>query len=155
VRSHFLAAVALAATALAALMAGCGFDDKLTSRGFVATGDHLCDVAIGRAFLATQDAQQAAGGLDAEGINTLATGFAAMADGLRRLELREEDDAMRARMVTRYSETANEIRAIAADAAAGDPGAPAAAVAAMNDLQPFAAELRAYGFRACGGREPG
>jgi hypothetical protein len=154
VRSHFLAAVAVAATALATVTAGCGFDDKLTSRGFVAAGDHLCDVAIGRAFLATQDASRGAGGLDAEGINTLATGFAAMAEGLRGLELREEDEAMRATMVGRYSQTANEIRAIAADAAAGDPGAPAAAVAAMDDLQPLAAELRAYGFGVCGGREP-
>lgn len=154
VRFRYRSAAALAAAALAAGTSGCGFDDKLTSRGFVKAGDLLCGEAIGRAFIQAQSTPGGTSGLDAEGIETLASGYAGIADGLRGLDIREEDEAMRDAMVARYTETANRIRAIASDAAAGDPAAPAAAVAAIDDLQPFAAELRDYGFQACGGREP-
>jgi hypothetical protein len=141
VRSQFRAATAVAATTLAVVAAGCGFDDKLTSRGFIKAGDGLCNEALGRAFLATQSA----GGLDAAGIQTLASSYAGMADALNGLELREEDKEMRDSMVNRYNDTATRIRA-----AGGDP---TAAVAAIEDLRPFVARLRDYGFRICGGRE--
>ncbi|MGH2923403.1 MAG: hypothetical protein ACRDKH_05170 [Solirubrobacterales bacterium] len=148
------AIAALAATALAATMTSCGFNEELTSRGFVKAGDGLCGAAIGRAFLAREGAPSGAGGLDPEGIATLARGYAGIAAVLRRLDIRDEDEAMRDEIVRRYTETASQIRGIAADAAAGDPAAPAQAVAAIDELQPFAAELRDYGFRVCGGREP-
>lgn len=154
VRFRYRSAAALAAAAFAAGTSGCGFDDKLTSRGFVKAGDLLCGEAIGRAFIAVQQTPGGASGLDADGIDTLASGYARIADGLRGLEIRDEDEAMRDEMVRRYAETASRIRATAADATAGDPAAPAAAIAAIDDLQPFAAELRDYGFQACGGREP-
>ena len=140
--------------AMVPALAGCGFDDTLTRKGFVESGDALCGEAIGRAFLEIGDAPSTAAGLDEEGIRTIAAGYSSIAAGVRELELREEDEAMRTAIANRYSETASQIDAAADDAAAGDPGAPAAAIAAIEELRPFAAELRDYGFRACGGREP-
>jgi hypothetical protein len=149
VRLQSPAAAALAAAALAAAVAGCGFDDKLTGRGFVKAGDLLCGEAIGRSFIAVQSTPGGASNLDAEGVATIARSYARIADGLRGLELREEDDAMRDEMVRRYSETAEQI-----GAAAGDPAGPVEVVVAIEELRPFAPELRDYGFRVCGGREP-
>jgi hypothetical protein len=140
------------AAAVALTAAGCGFDEKLTSRGFVKAGDGLCNAALGRAVVATQS-PGGASGLDAEGVAALAQIYTGMAEALRSLELRDEDEAMRDEMVRRYGETGSQIRSLAADAAAGDPSAPASAVAAIDELEPFSAELREYGFRVCGGRE--
>jgi hypothetical protein len=141
------------AAVLAAALSGCGFDDKLTRKGFVEAGDALCGEAIGRAFFELQGAPSTAAGLDEDGIRTLASGYSSIADGVNGLELREEDEEMRDAIVTRYTEVADRIDAAADDAAAGDPGASAEAIAAIEDLRPFAAQLRDYGFRACGGSQ--
>jgi len=137
-------AVSLAAAALAAAVSACGFDEQLTSRGFVKAGDGLCGEGIGRSFIAVQRSGGAAN-LDSEGIAAIARSYAGVADGLRGLDLREEDEAMRDEMIRRYSETAEQIQ--------GSTD-PVSVVVAIEELRPFAAELRDYGFRVCGGREP-
>jgi hypothetical protein len=137
-------AVALAAAALAAAVSACGFDEQLTSRGFVKAGDGLCGEGIGRSFIAVQRSGGGAN-LDAEGIAAIARSYAGVANGLRELDVRDEDEAMRDEMVRRYGETAEQIEG-SAD--------PVSVVVAIEELRPFAAELRDYGFRVCGGREP-
>lgn len=137
-------AAALAAATLAAAVSACGFDEQLTSRGFVKAGDGLCGEGIGRSFIAVQRSGGAAN-LDSEGIATIARSYAGVANGLRELDIREEDEAMRDEMIRRYDETAEQIQG-SAD--------PVSVVVAIEELRPFAAELRDYGFRVCGGREP-
>ena len=137
-------AAALAAAALAAAVSACGFDEQLTSRGFVKAGDGLCGEGIGRSFIAVQRSGGAAN-LDAEGIAAIARSYAGVANGLRGLDVHDEDEAMRDEMVRRYGETAEQIEG-SAD--------PVSVVVAIEELRPFAAELRDYGFRVCGGREP-
>jgi hypothetical protein len=137
-------AAALAAATLTAAVSACGFDEQLTSRGFVKAGDALCGEGLGRSFIAVQRSGGAAN-LDAEGIAAIARSYAGIADGLRGLDLREEDEAMRDEMISRYDETAEQIQG-SAD--------PVSVVVAIEELRPFAAELRDYGFRVCGGREP-
>ena len=137
-------AAALAAATLTAAVSACGFDEQLTSRGFVKAGDGLCGEGLGRSFIAVQRSGGAAN-LDSEGIAAIARSYAGIADGLRGLDLREEDEAMRDEMISRYDETAEQIQG-SAD--------PVSVVVAIEELRPFAAELRDYGFRVCGGREP-
>jgi hypothetical protein len=138
-------AAALAAATLTAAVSACGFDEQLTSRGFVRAGDGLCAEGLGRSFIAIQRTPGGAANLDAEGIATIARSYAGVANGLRGLDVREEDEAVRDEMVRRYSETAEQI------AGSADP---VSVVVAIEELRPFAAELRDYGFRVCGGREP-
>jgi len=145
VRFHSPIAAALAAATLAAAVSACGFDEQLTSRGFVKAGDGLCGEGLGRSFIAVQSTPGGAANLDADGIATIARSYAGVANGLRELDVRDEDEAMRDEMVRRYGETAERI-AGSADAVS--------VVVAIEELRPFAAELRDYGFRVCGGREP-
>jgi hypothetical protein len=147
------APIALVAAGLSIGAAGCGFDDRLTSRGFVEAGDTFCERAIGRSYIELQQAQgQASSG--EEVIRTTGAGYATIAAELQNLELRDDDFAMRDAMVRRYKEAATQIDAAADRAARGDAGAWPATIAIIDGLRPFAATLRGYGFRVCGGRDP-
>jgi hypothetical protein len=148
------APTALVVAALSIATAGCGFDDKLTPRGFIEAGDSFCETAIGRSYLELQRARQGQPSSEEEVIRTTASGYSSIAAELQKLELRDEDLAMRDAMVQRYRQAATQIDAAADSAARGDPGAWAEALGVIDGLRPFAATLRGYGFRVCGGRDP-
>jgi hypothetical protein len=134
-------------------MAGCGFDDSLTRRGFISGGDGICADTIVRAsveFQASGD-QPAPGGTEAL-LTTTSRAYAAAANGFGGLKPREDDEEMRDRVVARFDQTAREMAAAAESTASGNAGATADARAAFVDLEAFAGELRRYGFELCGGR---
>jgi type II secretory pathway component GspD/PulD (secretin) len=146
-------ALKIAAATAIVLVAGCGFSDDLTRRGFIRDGDSLCSAAIGRSFQQLRGSGAASDtASEVRSIHALAAGYASIAAGLRKLKLTDRDDPMRNAMVRRYQAAASQIDASAADAAAGDPSAQERALAVVNRLLPFAAQVRAYGFKVCGGR---
>jgi hypothetical protein len=143
------------AVTIAVLVAGCGFNDDLTRRGFVREGDSLCDAAIGRSFQQLQPAGQPGDpASEARSIRALAAGYQSIATGLRKLKLAQRDAAMRTAMVGHYQAAAKQIDVAAASAAEGDPGARERALAVIRGLLPFAERVRAFGFQVCGGRAP-
>jgi hypothetical protein len=146
------AAAAVAAMSLAG--PGCGFDDQLTSRGFITAGDSLCEEALGRSALLQQARAQGQPYSDEDVIRTLSNGYSSIAAGLRKLDLRDGDLEMRDAMVRRYEEAAARIDAAAGTASIGNPAAMEEAIAVIDGLRPFAATVRDYGFRVCGGRAP-
>jgi hypothetical protein len=149
------AATALTAAIISITVPACGFDDQLTRRGFIQQGDALCEEAIGRTFQVLQGTRASADPAAEEtAIRSLGSGYATIASGLRELDLDDEDSMMRGRMVERYSQGAAQLDSVADDAAAGDPAARERAIDVIDRLQPFAQEVRDYGFNVCGGREP-
>jgi hypothetical protein len=145
----------LTAAILALTVAACGFDDQLTRRGFIQQGDSLCGEAIGRTFQVLQTTSGSADPAAEEtAIRSLGTGYATIAGGLRKLDVADEDSMMRGQMVERFSQAAAELDSLAGEAAAGDPAARENAIGVIDELRPFAGELRDYGFNVCGGREP-
>jgi hypothetical protein len=140
---------------LSLTVTACGFDDQLTRRGFIQQGDSLCGEAIGRTAQVLQTTAGSADPVAEEtAIRSLGDGYASIAGGLRKLDLADDDEAIRRRMVELYEGAAAELDSVAGEAAAGDPAARENALAVIDELRPFAGELRDYGFNVCGGREP-
>jgi hypothetical protein len=141
----------MAAAAISLAATGCGFDDKLTSRGFIEEGDRVCASAAGESYVDVQRSLRRGAG-DEQAIRALARGYGSIAAGVRELDVIDDDEAMRDALVERYGQASARIEEAARSAAAGDPNAAADALTAVNDLQPFTRSVRAYGFKVCGGR---
>jgi hypothetical protein len=130
---------------LASIFGGCGFSDTLTSRGFIAEGDQICIntlVRTGVGFKTRPDITAR------EFLASLGSAYGKAAAGFRRLDTRHEDEGMRDRVVAGYSSFA---RRLGADARGPSTGMRFRASEVFSDASELQREMKAYGFRVCGG----
>lgn len=136
-----LAAGVLLVTTLGA----CGFNDTLTSRGFIKEGDQICIDTLVKARVGLHSRSNVTG---PEFLATLGSAYGAAAAQFRRLDIRSDDESMRNRVVSGYSSFSRRLRA-ASDAPLGTGASQAQAV--FVDAAALQRSLKAYGFQACGG----
>jgi hypothetical protein len=142
----------LAAASLVLLLPGCGFNDQLTRRGFIRSGDLICAQTFIRTQVASREAAEQGHRPPAtQVIGSLATGYGQAASRLRNLDVSGDDAAMRDRMVGEFNRLSQELGA-AARSPGGDAGAALASVQAFTRAGPAIHSIQAYGFDLCGGR---
>ena len=133
--------------AVATTLTACGFNDSLTRRGFIKSGDSIC----GQTVLKTAVALRAQGGVVvAPGpyLMRLGQAYADAARQVDALNVMEEDAAMRDRMVRGFDSTAAGLKRMAGHAASGgDIRAEATQVFTQAGM--LLRPIRAYGFSEC------
>ncbi len=146
VSSLAIAAVA----ALAIVLPGCGFNDQLTRRGFIQTGDVICGQTILRSIFAANHAAETGRRLTQAGrVRSLAQAYAAAAGRVRRLPVDDRDEAMRNRMAGAFA--AESSRLAAASRQSAGAGVTRAVLRAYAAFAADARAMQAYGFNICGG----
>jgi hypothetical protein len=127
---------------------GCGFNDQLTRRGFISSGDFICSQTIIKAYVDSQQAASRGRPLPRmEVIRSQADGYGAAARRIRALSVSSHDTAMRDLMATAFGATAGKLEL--ASRAGGDAQATRAAISAVAELAPTFRAIRAYGFEKC------
>jgi hypothetical protein len=125
----------------AVLLASCGFNDQLTTRGFVKNGDQICAdtlVKTGLGFSSTTS--------QPDFLRALGTAYGDAATRFHRLDVRSDDDAMRDKIVDEYSSFSRRL-----DSAANGAGGSKDARQVFSKGATFEGQLKAYGFATCGG----
>jgi len=150
IRSRKLSKAGAAATLLAAAgaIAGCGFDDSLTARGFVTEGDRIC----GETIVAAAFDLESAGGLAADpegGLDRLGVAYQDAGRRIAALDTHEDDDEFRQVMASELGEAGARLRG-ASTAGADDIEIEAAN--AFKQTGTFLDDLQQRGFRICGAR---
>ncbi len=132
----------------ALFVSACGFDNALTSRGFLKEGDAICGETVFRTGVEL-DSRGSVGYTEFYG--SLGDAYADAARRFEDLASREEDEDMQARTVSGFRRLSEELNAASsADSAA----APAAGRDAFEQAERLFTQLRGYGFDLCGGRDP-
>jgi hypothetical protein len=139
-------ALASALACLTLLLAGCGFDDTLTRRGFVKAGDQICVETLARAGAELSTLNTVSGSTF---LATIGSAYGQASARFRLLEIRDEDDSMRDRIVREYSSFSRRFSTASRSPAADQGGSPEV-VALFSDTNALERDLRAYGFDACG-----
>ena len=143
--------VAAALVILGIVVAAGAFDDSLTRRGFVLEGDKICGDTVVRATVELDRGREVVPQLEA--IRLLSDGYSRATARLERLDVEDQDEAMRDRMVSEFERVASQL--MAAATTSNDPvEGRARAIVVYESLRPLAQELRDYGFAVCGGRAP-
>jgi hypothetical protein len=125
----------------AVLLASCGFNNELTTRGFIKDGDQICAdtlVKTGLGFSSTTS--------QPDFFRALGNAYGDAATRFRRLEVRSDDDAMRDKIVDEFSSFSRRL-----DAGANGPSGSNEARQVFSDGATFQEQLKAYGFSTCGG----
>lgn len=130
--------------------AGCGFDDSLTRRGFVAEGDTIC----GRTVVRTAIELQGDGGASRPDTGTvlgsLAGAYGRAAEGFRELAVDDDDGSMRDRIASEFESISRSLRSASEATASGDPAGTTEANEVFADAQESQRDFEAYGFKICG-----
>lgn len=135
-----------------ALLVGCGFNDQLTRRGFINSGDLICAETIIKAnFESAQAAARGQPRSPTEVVRSLAGGYGAAARRFATLEVSGDDKAMRDRMAAAFRATAQKLD-LATRSAGGEAGVARAGITALGAQRPAARAMQAYGFTRCGSR---
>jgi hypothetical protein len=139
-----------AVAAVAMLLPGCGFNDQLTRRGFIHSGDTICGTTILRSIFAANAAVAQGRPVTQTGrVHSLARAYATAAVRIRKLPVSADDEAMRGRMARAFTAEASRLEAATHESpGAGVTGAVLRAYAAYA---PAARSMQAYGFNVCGG----
>jgi hypothetical protein len=138
-------AVLALSLALAPPLGGCGFSDALTTRGFIKQGDQICIDTI----VSTGASLRSRGVLTgSEQLGLFAKAYGDAAVRFQKLEIRSEDEAMRDRVVNRFTSFSDRFRA---GSRATEAAARALSADVFSDISSQQAEMRTYGFNVCGG----
>jgi hypothetical protein len=135
-------AVLVLGVLLASLLGGCGFNDTLTSRGFIKEGDQICIDTLVKARIALHSRPGVTG---SEFLSTLGSAYGAAAGRFRRLKIRSDDEAMRDRIVSGYSSFSTRFRA------ASRSSDLSLALPIFTDVSGLQRGMKDYGFQVCGG----
>jgi hypothetical protein len=146
--------LAAALVVLGIVIAVRGFDDSLTRRGFVIEGDKICTDTVVRTIVEL-DRARTSGRIvgQVQAIRMHSDAYSRAAARLEGLDLEDQDEAMRDRMVEDFERIASGLMT-AAETSTGIAEAQTKAITAIAPLQPLGNELRDYGFAVCGGRAP-
>jgi hypothetical protein len=140
-----LLALLVVGISLTGFMGGCGFSDTLTSRGFIKEGDQICIDSLVRTGVALQPGL----GID-RFLAALSTAYRNAARGFAQLDLREDDDPFRDRVVGVFGSASRRFEDASRRAVAGN-GAEAATAPIFADVTALEKDMKAYGFDVCGG----
>ena len=130
---------------LVTTLGACGFNDTLTSRGFIKEGDQICIDTLVKARVGLHAQANVS---RSEFLSTLASAYGAAAARFRRLDIRSDDDAIRDRIVSGYASFSRRLRTAAE---ASLVSATAQAQAVYVDAAALQHSLKSYGFLVCGG----
>jgi hypothetical protein len=139
-------AVLAVGVVLVSALAGCGFSDTLTSRGFIEEGDQICIDTLVKAGISLNDRATLSG---SQFLATIGSAYGSAAGRFRRLQIRSDDEAMRDRVVAGYSSFSRRLQAAARSGVPGGGSVEARRVFA--DASALQRSMKAYGFTACGG----
>jgi hypothetical protein len=131
--------------AVTAVPGGCGFNDTLTTRGFISSGDQVCVTTFVRAGRFVTTHPEISG---SEFLTHIGNAFGQAAPGFRRLPVRSEDEAMRDHVASSYASFARRLRTAARAPTTASQAAQAGHV--FSAISVLAREMRNYGFQACG-----
>lgn len=128
-------------------LGSCGFNDTLTSRGFIKEGDQICIDTLVKARVRLHSRANVTG---PEFLATLGAAYGAAAVQFRRLDIRSQDEPMRDRVASGYSSFSQRLRA-ASRAPLGSGVGATEARTVFVDASALQRSMKAYGFQACGG----
>jgi hypothetical protein len=125
---------------LLSALAGCGFNDTLTTRGFIKAGDTICGQTLARTGAGfTPSTSQA------DFLRAIGRSYGAAARRFRALDVRSDDQPIRNKVVAQYTSFSRQLESAAGTA---DLARVRGVFADSTDLQ---LELKSYGFDTCGG----
>src|SRR4051794_30642978 len=123
----------LSLSLIALTLGSCGFNEELTSRGFIKSGDQICADTLVRTGLGFSSTTS-----QSDFLSALGNAYGDAAARFRRLDVRSDDDAMRDTIATRFAAFSRQL-----DAAA--TGGPTEARRIFAEGAAFEDRLRAYG----------
>jgi len=138
--AHRIATV-LAFGAICFLLGSCGFNDELTRRGFIKSGDQICvDTLVKTGLRFNANTSQP------ELLGAVGNAYGDAAARFRSLKVRSDDDPMRNKVVTRFTSFSNRL-----DAAAKGSAGAGEVESVFSQGAELEGQLKDYGFDVCGG----
>src|SRR3954465_15833450 len=89
---------ALTLSLVCVVIGSCGFNNELTTRGFIKSGDQICADTLVRAGLTFSSTTS-----QPDFLRALGSAYGTAAARFHRLQVRSDDDAKRDRIVTRFA----------------------------------------------------
>jgi hypothetical protein len=132
---------ALTLSLICLALASCGFNDELTTRGFIKNGDQICADTLVKTGLGFNSSTS-----QPDFLRSLGNAYGDAASRFRRLDVRSDDDGMRDSIVAHFGLFSRRL-----EAGANGTGDRADVRRVFAEGAIFENRLQDYGFATCGG----